>query len=83
MNFFFGIKSKEFDCELIIPKFSNSGKINKKIKLFQANIENNKWVIEDISNYQEGNFFLIKNINIDKNKIFFLAKNSEINQSNK
>tara|TARA_Y100000816_G_scaffold290248_1_gene278476 strand:+ start:197 stop:985 length:789 start_codon:yes stop_codon:yes gene_type:complete len=83
VNFFFGIKSKEFDCELIIPKFSNSGKINKKIKLFQANIENNKWVIEDISNYQEGNFFLIKNMNIDNHKIFFLAKNSEINQSNK
>ena len=36
MNFFFGIKSKEYKNELFIPKFKNNSKIDKDINLFQA-----------------------------------------------
>ena len=78
MNFFFGIKSKEYACELIIPKFANNGKTDKEIRLFQAKVENKQWIIEDISHLEEGNFYVLKNKNIDNHKIFFLAKNSEI-----
>ena len=78
MNFFFGIKSKEYECELKIPKFANNGKLDKEIRLFQAKVENKQWIIEDISYLEEGNFYILKNENIDNHKIFFLAKNSEI-----
>ena len=33
MNFFFGIKSKEFDCELRIPKFSISGTVEGNLDI--------------------------------------------------
>ena len=78
MNFFFGIKSKEYKNELFIPKFKNNSKIDKDINLFQAKIENKKWVIENVSNFEKENFYVLNNSNLDNHNIFFLAKNSEI-----
>ena len=74
MNFFFGIKSKEYKNELFIPKFKNNSKIDKDINLFQAKIENKKWVIENVSNFEKENFYVLNNSNLDNHNIFFLAK---------
>ena len=39
MNFFFGIKSKEYKNELFIPKFKNNSKIDKDINLFKQKLK--------------------------------------------
>ena len=36
MNFYFAIKSHQYRCRLSIPKFSNYGKIDNSVKLFEA-----------------------------------------------
>ena len=40
MNFFFGVNQGDIQSKISIPKFQNSGKFNKDILLYSANIVN-------------------------------------------
>jgi hypothetical protein len=78
MNFFFGFKNEDFFSRLTIPKFQNSGKTNKKLNIYFAEIKNNKWYLEKIINNEDQNFFYINKTIIDNHRIFFLASDNEI-----
>ena len=79
MNFFFGIKNKDFKTKLTIPKFQNKKNINEKISVFQTFIENEKWKIENFYNFNEDeNFFVIDQQYLDNHKLYFLAKDKDI-----
>ena len=74
MNFFFGIKSKIFKSELQIPMFQNRNPQKKKISLYEAYIQNNKWKLAIVSvNYTRHDFYLLDEKIINNKKIFFLA----------
>ena len=78
MNFYFAIKSHQYRCKLSIPKFSNSGKIDKSVKLFEAKISKNLWIIKEAKEYDNGNFFILNDKDLDNHKIYFLAKLNEV-----
>ncbi|MBT5188115.1 MAG: hypothetical protein HOM01_15005, partial [Kordiimonadaceae bacterium] len=79
MNFFFGIKNKDFKTKLTIPKFQNKENTKEKISVFQTFIEKDKWKIEFFFNYNEDeNFFVINQQYLDNHKFFFLAKDEDV-----
>jgi hypothetical protein len=91
MNFFFKLKSKEYDFNLTIPKFTNSGEMLSKVHLYSLGIDsNNLWKYKKkISNdemfyyinkdYETcDDFYYIANDNICKS--LFENGNSEIKQ---
>ncbi len=79
MNYFFGIKSELFNTKLTIPKFKNKKKLNGKICLYQAIIENKFWKIEKLLSYAEDESFIYLDQKLlDNNKIFFIS--DEINK---
>ena len=80
MNFFFGIKSRFIKSQLKIPKFQNSGKFDKDIKVYEAFPLNNKWNINKIECDENKNFYFISD-KIENNKIFFLANEDEVTQN--
>ena len=57
MNYFFCIKSLNFNCKLTIPKFQNLGNLNTNNLLFQAKIKNNKWEIQKTKYTENKEFF--------------------------
>jgi hypothetical protein len=78
MNYFFCIKSLDFNCKLTIPKFQNNGYLNKNNLLFQAKIKNNKWEIQKTKYNENKEFFFPEEDNCDNETIFFIAKDNEI-----
>ena len=78
MNYFFCIKSLDFNCRLTIPKFQNNGNLNKNNLLFQAKIKNNKWQIQKTKCTENKEFFFLNEDNCDNETIFFIAKDNEI-----
>jgi len=83
VNFFFGIKTSDLNCDITIPRFQNHGKVDLENIVFQAKIYLNKWVIQKAQYKENKNFFFINNNCIDNEIIFFLAKEKEILKYNK
>ena len=79
MNFFFGFKNTLFNSELIVPRFQNCGKTRDNYSLFSAEIDKGKWLIKNISENHDKDFFYINNNIIDSHKIFFISNEYETN----
>ena len=78
MNFFFGINSSILNSQLTIPRFQNKNPINKDYKIFQLEINNNRWEISKLDNVVlSDDFYQINSSLIDNGKIFCLAKEDE------
>jgi len=78
MNFFFGIKDNQINCEVQIPLFQN-----KSLKLVNYNLysifpNNGLWEINKINDAKNSEFFIIKNNEISNDKIFFIAKDKDL-----
>ena len=80
MNFFFGVNQGDIQSKISIPKFQNSGKFNKDILLYSANIVNSKWLIKREKTEETESFFKLKANEIDNCKIFFLATEQEVSR---
>ena len=73
MNFFFSTTTKNYKTKLAIPKFQNSGKIDRKIKLYEVKIIKGSWqVSEFIQSVQTDNFWHLE-FHKQSDSIFFLA----------
>ena len=59
MNFFFGFKNTLFNSELVVPRFQNCGKTRDYYSLFSAEIDDGKWLIKNISENHDKDFFYI------------------------
>ena len=80
MNYFFGIKNSYFNCEIQIPCFQNRNPKPKKIFLYQAHIQNNKWIINKLDDCKiNDDFYLVKSNKIENNNNFFLAEEKDFN----
>lgn len=77
MNFFFHTKAKDFQSLLTIPKFQNSGVFADNLNLFNANIVDNKWSVEETSCVEDPFFWTIDCKDGDDRKIYFLATEKE------
>ena len=73
MNFFFSTTTKNYRTKLVIPKFQNSGKIDRKIKLFEANIINDSWCVSECLHSVETENFWYLEFQREIDSIFFLA----------
>jgi len=82
MNFFFGIKHKNFSSKIQIPLFKNNSKINSKLKVFSAKIKKNEWVIKKIENKNDNDFCIINEKSIDNEIFFFLATKDDLKNFN-
>ena len=60
MNFFFGLKSSFLSSSIIIPKFQNYGILSKDLRVFEANIENDMWIIKETQVREKDNFFFYR-----------------------
>ena len=49
MNFFFGVKNSIIDSKLTIPRFQNSNPTKKEYMVFQLEISNQRWKINNLS----------------------------------
>ena len=79
MNFFFGFNNKIFRTKLTIPKFQNRNKKITTYDLYQAYIQQNKWIIDKINKKDEDNdFFLINHHDSCNEKIYFLADKNQV-----
>lgn len=79
MNFFFGFKNTLFNSELVVPRYQNCGKTRDYYSLFSAEIDDGKWLIKNISENHDKDFFYINNNIIDSHKIFFISNEYETN----
>lgn len=70
MNFFFKLDSKDYDYNLTIPRFTNSGQILKRLNLYSLSLANN-----NLSKYWH-----YKKINSSDDMFFTIKKNSEGNE---
>lgn len=78
MNFFFGLKHKQFKCEIQIPQFNNANTINEKLKIFKCFPANNKWFYENVLTREiNGEFFIINENQIRSNDLFFIAHEND------
>lgn len=79
MNFFFHLaNSYNIKSELSIPKFSNQGSVNKKISLFEAEIEGDKWIVNKTQCFEDDYFWNVSyHKESDLEKIFFLSTENE------
>ncbi len=74
MNFFYGINSDLFKSEIQIPIFQNRNLKKTNLKLFKTYPENNEWILKEVSNKKNNEYFyILKNNDILNNEIFFLA----------
>ena len=82
MNFFYGINNDLFKSELQIPLFQNSNFKKSNLKLFKSYPQNNKWILQEISNNKivKDYFYILKNEDILSNEIFFLADETIFNE---
>ena len=79
MNFFFSFSTKDYFCNLTIPKFKNYTLPNKKIRLYKIEILNNQWKLVDFNFIEDDNFFYVKSSSKKKNfNIFFLSSEKNI-----
>jgi len=84
MNFFFGISSSEFQCNITVPKFDNYlSKKNNNIEIFKATPIKSTWLIEKLKCNSNSSFFFIDNDQINNNSIFFLATDLEVSRLKK
>ena len=79
MNFFFGIKNSFIDSKLTIPRFQNSNPTKKEYKIFQLEISNQRWKVNNLSDVElNEDFYKIDSSLIDNGNIFCLATKEEI-----
>ena len=82
MNFFFGFKYKNFSSKLTIPKFQNRKEFVAKYKLYQANIYQNKWLIEELDgSVNQEYFYTLDSELVDNRKIYLLANDNQVKKS--
>lgn len=81
MNFFFGINNFDFYSTLNIPRFQNSGKIDKNYNLYVLNIQNNKWNFENLKTEYNSDFFFVDKKNCNNENVFFLASKEDIKKN--
>lgn len=81
MNFFFGAAYNSIQSKLQIPLFQNRNVKKRQINLFQVEIKNNSWCLEEISKDKISDEFYLIN-EVDNEKIFFLAVNNDIQNFN-
>ena len=76
MNFFYGINNDLFKSELQIPLFQNSKFKKSNLKLFKSYPQNNKWILQEISNKKiiKDHFYVLKNEDVLSNEIFFFGR---------
>jgi hypothetical protein len=83
MNYFFGIDNHNLKCNLQIPKFQNRINTPNQYLLFKAKINNNKWEVKIVEQFQSNKYFFdIEKKYINNDTIFFLAKQNEVNSLN-
>jgi len=79
MNFFFGINSLTLQSKITIPRFQNNKSTKKKYKVFQIEIVENRWEINDYEDaVLNDDFYQIENKGISNKKIFCLATDNEV-----
>ena len=79
MNFFFGVKNSIIDSKLTIPRFQNSNPTKKEYMVFQLEISNQRWEINNLSDVElNRDLYKIDSNQIDNGNIFFLATHDEI-----
>ena len=79
MNFFFGIKNSIIDSKLTIPRFQNSNSTKKRYMVFQLEISNQRWKINNLSDVElNRDFYKIGSSLIDNGNIFCLATKEEM-----
>ena len=84
MNFFFGVKNSIIDSKLTIPRFQNSNPTKKEYIVFQLEISNQRWEINNLSDVElNRDFYKIDSNQIDNGNIFFLATQDEIQEFKK
>ena len=72
MNFFFGVKNSIIDSKLTIPRFQNSNSTKKRYMVFQLEISNQRWKINNLSDVElRRDFYKIDSNQIDNGNIFF------------
>ena len=74
MNFFFALNLDNFNNLITIPKFTNEGKKLKKISLYSAKINNDKWLLKRQNYKEDEDFFYLEVLHKDLDDIFFLNK---------
>ena len=84
MNFFFGVKNSIIDSKLTIPRFKNSNPTKKEYMIFQLEIRNKRWEINNLRDVElNRDFYKIDSNQIDNGNIFFLATQDEIQEFKK
>jgi hypothetical protein len=79
VNYFFGIQSSYVDSKISIPRFQNSGKLNKDLSVFQLEIINQGWTIDKLIEIDYSrSFFDINSLHINNEKVFFLATDDDV-----
>lgn len=81
MNFFFSINNFDFYSRLNIPRFQNSGKINKNNNLYMLNIENGAWKVENLKAEYNSDFYFVDKNQCNNENIFFLASDKEVREN--
>ena len=79
MNFFFSTTTKKYRSKLAIPKFQNSGKYNNELKLYQAVIAKDRWVVtEPIECIQDDRFWHLECNALNNDAAYFLSNKTNI-----
>ena len=79
MNFFFSTSTKNISSKLTIPKFQNSGNKNDRLRLYKAEIFNNRWNVTSPNDCREtDNFYHLENLN--NKSIFFFGTDEGIQE---
>ena len=78
MNFFFGYNDDIIKSKISIPKFQSSGKYDKSIKLFSADIENSRWIIKQEKLNESTHFLILSQITLTIKKYFLLHKKMKL-----
>lgn len=79
MNFFFGLKSKTFKCEIQIPIFKNKIFKLSNVSLYKCYPRNNKWIIHEVKSKKVNDFFyVLKDEEISNDEIYFLAEKKDL-----
>ncbi len=78
MNFFFSFKNNFIQSRLTIPRFTNFGKRNKFLKVFEATTKNNLWNINVVNCDFNEDFYFINEDYTNNTSIFFLAQENDI-----
>lgn len=71
MNFFFSFKNNFIQSRLTIPRFTNFGKRNKFLKVFEATTKNNLWNINVVNCDFNEDFYFINEDYTNNTSIFF------------